>query len=525
MKAIFQKILFFIPKDKVLRNQRFELILWAFLLSLSFYSEMTGFLAWVALVRPIAIFSKLSSKEAFRTGFFYGFFLNLFLIYWVIMVTVPGVFGAVFLLASYVAVLFWIYSKVYAIKPIFGLTAFPFLWVGLEYFRTLTEFSFPWSDIGYSQSYYLKIMQIVSVTSVHGLSFIIIIVNILLWQLIRKEVVVERKLTSILVSVALIGGLVSYGWIVMPKYPLPGKVDVVLMQGSVPIEVKWAKGNEWHSFNLYDSLAQTAADTIPKLFVWPETSAPTYLSHNAEYRKVVGQIAKKSGGYHLVGAGGASYKNKKQRYFNSIYQFNPEGQFEQRYDKMKLVPYAEHVPYQDYFPFLQKDFVEKYLTFIKTYNVQWWSDFYPGDSIILFKTPEYEYATLICFESTFPEFSREAILKGASFLVTVTNDTWFGASVGIHMHSRIFLTRAIENRSWGVRVANSGFTYVVDGYGRIRDELELFEVAALQSKINLLDEKSTFTQYGDIIGYISWLITLILFCIFMVQWIIRKFIK
>ncbi len=189
------------------------------------------------------------------------------------------------------------------------------------------------------------------------------------------------------------------------------------------------------------------------------------------------------------------------------------------------MPYSEHVPYQDYFPLLQKDFVEKYLTFIKTYNVQWWSDFYPGDSIKLFELPDYSYAVLICFESTFPEFSREAILKGANFLVGITNDTWFGSSVGIEMHARIFLTRAIENRSWGVRVANSGHTYVVDGYGRIRDRLELFEVAALQSKVNLLYEKTIFTKYGDIIGYISWLITLILLCMFILQWIIRKIIK
>ena len=441
------------------------------------------------------------------------------------MVTVPGLFGAVMLLAIYVALLLWLFNRTYAIKPIYGIVLFPFLWVGLEYFRTLTEFSFPWSDIGYTQSYYLKIMQIVSVTSVHGLSFLIIVANLLLWQILRKEVSTERKLTSFLVSTGIVIGLISYGWIVIPKYPLPGNTDVVLLQGSVPIEVKWAKGNEWHSFHIYDSLAQSVSDSTVKLYIWPETSAPTYLSHNAEYQRVVGQIAQSTNGYHLVGALGASYKDKKQRYFNSVYQFNPQGKLEQRNDKVKLVPYSEHVPYQDYFPFLQKDFVEKYLTFIKTYNVQWWSDFYPGDSLRLLETPNYSYAVLICFESTFPEFSREAIQKGASFLVGITNDTWFGSSVGIHMHSRIFLTRAIENRSWGVRVANSGLTYVVDGYGRIRDKLELFEVKALQSKVNLLEEKSFFTVHGDIIGYISWLITLILCGILFLQWILRKILK
>ena len=441
------------------------------------------------------------------------------------MVTIPGMISAVFFVATYYAFMFWLFNKTFNYKKILGIVALPFLWVGMEYIRTLSEFAFPWSDIGYTQSYYLKIMQIVSVTSVHGLSFLIIIVNILLWQVLRKEVVPERKLTSILVSVGIIVGLISYGWIEIPRFPLPGKVDVVLMQGSVPIEVKWKRGNERYSYDLYDSLAQTAADTIPKLFVWPETSAPSYLTHDPAYRRFIGQVAQKSGGYHLVGSLGASIKLEKQRHYNSCYQFSPDGKFDKRYDKVKLVPFSEHVPYQKHLPFLHRDFVMKYLTFLKTYNVQWWSDFYPGDSIKLFDLPDYSYAVLICFESTFPEFVRETIKKGAGFIVGITNDTWFGSSVGIHMHSRIFLTRAIENRTWGVRVANSGFTYVCDGYGRIRDDLELFEVAALESKVNLLEDKSVFTEYGDIIGFISMLITTAIACIFSLLWVIRKCIR
>jgi apolipoprotein N-acyltransferase len=513
---------FFIPEDIDLRKRRLELLVWAFLLSFSFYPYYFGFLAWFSLVRPLMIISSLKGRQAFNAAFFFSFFLNLFLIYWIGMVTLPGMISAVILVAFYNTAVFMLFIKIYNIKKLYAFIIMPFLWIGMEYFRTLTEFSFAWSDLGYSQSFYLPIMQIVSITSVHGLSFLIIVVNILLWQVFRKSLKTERKLTAIFISIAVLFSLWAYGWVITPKYPTPGEHQVTLLQGSVPIEVKWKKGNAWYSYNLYDSLSNSAVDSNTELFIWPETSAPSYLSHDANYRRFVGQIAVNTDAYHLVGALGAKTDTEKQRYFNSAYLISPDGAMELRYDKVKLVPFSEHVPYQDYFPFLEKSYLQDYLTFIETYNVQWWSDFYPGDSIKLFNLPDYTFSLLICFESTFPEFVRETILKGADFIVGITNDTWFGKSVGIHQHSRIFITRCIENRSWGVRVANSGLTYVVDNYGRIRSELGIYEVGVLTEKVSSIDEYSLFTRYGDLIGLTSFLITISLGCIFIFIWLLKK---
>ncbi|MFQ5452952.1 MAG: apolipoprotein N-acyltransferase, partial [Candidatus Zixiibacteriota bacterium] len=498
---------FFVPESVEIRKRRLELLVWSFLLSFSFYPEYFGFLAWFSLVRPLMIITSLKGRSAFNAAYFFSFFFNLFSIYWIAMVTVPGMVTAVIIVAFYYSAVLMIFHRVYRIKPIYGFVLLPFLWVGMEYFRTLSEFAFPWSDLGYSQSYYLYLMQIVSVTSVHGLSFLIVVVNILLWQVFRKTLIPEKRVTSFLVSIFLILALLSYGWIVVPKYPKPGSIDVALLQGSVPINVKWAKGNAKHSFNIYDSLTQSVIDSSIKLYVWPETSAPCYLSNNPGCKYEIKNIVRKTNSYHLVGALGFDMENGKKHYFNSCYQFNPEGNIEQRYDKVKLVPFSEHVPYQDYFPFLEKGFLRKYLTFIETYDVQWWSDFYPGDSSLLFNLPEFSYSVLICFESTFPEFVRKTIRDGADFIICITNDTWFGKSVGIHMHSRIFLTRAVENRCWAIRVANSGITYVVDGYGRVRQGLDIYAVKALKGKINPISEISIFTKYGDIIGFWSFLIT------------------
>ena len=193
-----------------------------------------------------------------------------------------------------------------------------------------------------------------------------------------------------------------------------------------------------------------------------------------------------------------------------------------RYDKIKLVPFTEQVPYQDYLTFLRREFLTEYLTFIKTYNVRWWSDFYPGDSLTLFDMDEMLFGVLICFESTFPEFTRRMILDGADFIVGITNDTWFGHSVGIHQHSRIFVTRAVENRCWMARSANSGLSYIVDGYGRTRAELPVDAVAALRSRINRIDGFSFFTRHGDIAGKVSFLITVVLAVILILVWVVQK---
>lgn len=500
-------------------------MVWAFLLSLSFYPGSFGFLAWLSLVRPIIILSKLKGRTAFNAAYFFSFFFNLFSIYWVAMVTPPGMVAAVVIVSFYYTAVLMLFNKLHSIKPIFGFIALPFLWTGLEYFRTLSEFAFPWSDLGYSQACFLYVLQIVSVISIHGLTLLIVIVNVLLVQVFRKTPSPERKLTSILVSLAIVAGLTAYGWVVTPRFPVDGDVDVALIQGSVPLEIKWAKNNEEHSFKLYDSLIQASADSTIKLYVWPETSVPSYLCNDFKSRKRVGNIVAKSKAPHLIGGLASSFVNKKLRYHNACYQFDSTGIIEQQYHKVKLVPFSEHVPYQDHLPFLEKSFLQKYLSFIDNYGVQWWSDFYPGNSPKLFKLNENRYGVLICFECAFPEFVRDRILDGANFMVGITNDTWFGESVGIYMHSSIFITRAVENRCWMTRTANSGLTYIVDDYGRIRDELSLNDIDVLKGKVGLLDSYSVFTRIGDIFGQFSFLITIGIWGILIVLWLKRKLIR
>jgi apolipoprotein N-acyltransferase len=260
-----------------------------------------------------------------------------------------------------------------------------------------------------------------------------------------------------------------------------------------------------------------------KLMVWPESAMPCYVASDRRCNKWISTTARESGTYHLVGAIGSGIVGTEIRYYNSCFQFNPDGAIERRYDKVKLVPFSEQVPYQDVMPFMRPAVIFKHLKFIQDMGVEWWSDFYPGDSLRLFQLPDASYGALICFESTFPEMTRRMILDGAQFMVGITNDTWFGTSIGIHMHSRMFLTRAVENRVWMARAANSGLTYVVDPYGRIREHLPVNAVAALTAKVGLLTEYTFFTRHGNIAGRIAFVTTLGLLIMLCGLWFYPKF--
>jgi apolipoprotein N-acyltransferase len=404
--------------------------------------------------------------------------------------------------------------------------AFPFLWVGVEYFRTLSQFAFPWSDLGYSQAYYLYLAQIVSIIGVHGLSLFVAAVNVLLVQAVRKGRLFEQRLTPTLISAAVVILLISYGWIMVPKYPLPGETRVAVLQGSVPLGEKWSPDSEASIIDLYDSLAQSVQDTIkPELYVWPETIVPCYPKHEYACGSRLGSLARSTGAYHLIGALGSRIIDHEQRHFNSCYQFSPTGAIERQYDKIKLVPFSEQVPYQKTLGFLRRDVLSEYLTFINSSGVQWWSDFHPGDSIVVFDLPEARYGVLICFESTFSEYAGDMIRRGAGFLVTITNDTWFGTSVGIHMHERIFVMRVIENRCWGVRAANSGISIIVDDYGRIRKRLGPWEIGTIVESVGSHSAGSVYTATGDIAGLVSLLLLSAAAAILAVKWSIRRFLS
>jgi len=513
---------FFWPADVSIRRRRLELIFWAFILALAYLPIPFGFVAWFALARPIAIISKLKNRDAFKAAYFYFFMVNLFQLYWVAVVTPAGMVAAIFLLSLYPALVFTAFNTIHRYKKLLGIIALPVLWVGMEYFRSLTEIAFPWADLGYSQGYYLTLIQIASVIGVYGLSMIVMLLNIFIWQVLDSYNRLEKRVSYGLASGVLLVAAYLFGWVVMPVMPDPGNFKVALLQGNVPIEKKWSPETRDYNFILYDSLAVEASRDTIDLIIWPETAAPSYPRIESKYRNMLRQTAEKTGTFNLLGALDMEYDTDGERSYNAAFQFLPDGRLGQHYHKMNLVPFSERAPYQDYLFFLKREFLSKYLDLIKTRKVQWWSDFNAGDSIVIFNTDKADYATLICYEIAFPGFVRDCIRKGAQFLVTITNDTWFGRSSGPFQHMRLAVMRAVENRIWVARCANSGISAIIDPYGRERAYAGLYSRQVISGKLTPRTDFSVYTSIGPVVGKYCWLLTIIIFSILAVIWAIKK---
>ncbi len=497
------------PDDPLVRHERFYLSLSGVLLAAAWPPLPLGFLAFLALILPLDIISGKSFGKAFKSGYLFSFVYFLFALYWIGWVTIPGTLAAMAIISFYSAFILALYAGVYRYSRLFAMILLPFLWVGMEYFRTLFEIAFPWSNISYTQGSYLPFLQICEYVGDLGLSFIIVVVNILLWRIWRDH---RRRRRGIM---ALAAGLLIviptiYGAIVLSHAgPVNrGSIDVALLQGDIDIETKWDPSKKEYNFAVYDSMAVAAMPA--DLIVWPETAAPAYLLADRYLTQKVANTARKVGRPMLVGTLDYQYADDTTiETFNAAVQFDADGSHQVVYHKTKLVPFAETVPYGKYIPFLA--------------NLSMgWSDFVHGRELVIYDNKFGDYGTLICYEIIFPEVINRYVRQGADFLVNITNDTWYGRSSGPYQHAGMAPFRAIENRIGIARAANSGFSYFVDKYGRMYNKSRLYERTILHGMIAPVEGRTVFNRTGPILGRIGLLLIGLVSCILIFLWIKSK---
>jgi apolipoprotein N-acyltransferase len=123
-------------------------------------------------------------------------------------------------------------------------------------------------------------------------------------------------------------------------------------------------------------------------------------------------------------------------------------------------------------------------------------------------------APLICYEDLMPELSRKFVSQTrANLLVNLTNDAWYGKSVGPWQHLRLAQSRAIETRRSLLRVTNTGVTSLVNAKGEIVKTLPMFTPATLQTEVDILNEETFYVRFGD---WFAWGITIVVtaLCLF-----------
>ncbi len=286
----------------------------------------------------------------------------------------------------------------------------PFLWVGIEYLNSLGDLGFPWMVLGNTQTEYLSLIQYAEITGVYGVSFWVVAVNLVTLALLRKR---GRRLIEAIGLVGLFVGPASHGLLQLHR-PIREErttLSVGIVQPNTSPLAKQTRGFEYNFAILKDQTVR-AAELGAHLVVWPETAVPGYFRVYSSYRRRMQQLADSLDIHILTGSPDKDPVSGKA--FNSAFLFTTRDTTLQRYSKKRLVPFGERAPFPELLPFLRD---------IRLTGGGYISgNFDSGENLTIFKGSEWQFSTMICYDSVFPDLGRQFVKQGAEFLVVITND-------------------------------------------------------------------------------------------------------
>jgi apolipoprotein N-acyltransferase len=372
----------------------------------------------------------------------------------------------------------------------------------------------PWNLLGHSQYRYFPVIQIADITGVYGISFLIFMVNQWVSEIpdlfrIRKEDPSKRTIGnlhrmkwvihSLMIALAL-GFTFFYGWHRLSEADSTRYLRVALIQANLLARNYMPVKEQVVHLNMYRQLTVKALQERPDLIVWPASSLPAPISSRL-VRFVTARLARETGSYLLVGGSGHEKDKERQEgdlpYSNSEFLISPYGHLERQYNKIRLLAFNEYLPLQGIFRW------PKWVTTIQ-------GSFIPGNEYTLFQVSGATFGAPICWENMFPDFFRRFVKDGADFMVSVTNEGFFGPpSAPYYQSLAINVFRAVENRVAIVRSATTGVSCVIHTNGKIIERIrdgngkDLGVSGFLLRDIPLSNKKTFYTLYGDIFAYIT----------------------
>jgi apolipoprotein N-acyltransferase len=471
-------------------------------------------LAWLALVPLFRSLANQSPRRAALLGLICGLAYYLPLLYWIVIVL--ATYGQVPLPIAVLALVFLaLYMSCYLAAFAFlcaktggrlSLLVFaPACWVALDLIRGMLLTGFPWLDLAYTQYNLPLIIQVADLAGHHGLTFLMVLTNVLVFTLVAS--LVRRKPTSPTALIAAAMGLLlmASGYSLWRMQTLPAalaqaeQMEVAAAQGNIPQDQKWQPAFQRETIDTYLRLSQEIfAAKKPQLIVWPETALPFYPYEHPLFLRLHSELTRPYQTYLLTGA---PHREKTSaagplNYANSAFLLSPDGRITGRYDKQHLVPFGEYIPLRGILGFASP-------------LVETLGDFAPGQTSTPLSCQNSRIGVLICFESIFPEISRKQAEAGANLLVTLTNDAWFGRSSAPMQHLAMGVFRAVETRKTLVRAANTGISAFIDPLGRIEGASPLFTEYARSQPVALVNGLTCFVRWGYLFPWACLILALI----------------
>jgi len=430
---------------------------------------------WVGLL-PVAGLSLVgaletagSGKQAFFLGLFAGFCHWLLAVSWVVEVMtryghLSGPLAALALaLMSLILGVFWGLALLVAFR-FAGAFRPAVLALGLaagEVLQGLSPWNFPWNPLAAAFVPWPWTLAGVAVLGATGFGVVARLV------LFGAAFAAWRKSLKALALACGAGAVLVGSTLAAPGFQPASEPELVAaIQPNVLLELRWAGENLATIEGWVWELSGKAARGGARWVVWPESAIPRLFERDELFRQKVLAFAAQHGLWlvlNSIGFGGEG------QYANSMYAVSPQGEFS-RYDKVHLVPFGEYVPAWASYAFLRP-------------LVREVGGFTPGAGPRLLPGPVGPFGPAVCYEVAFPLHAAAQVRAGARVLVTVTNDGWYGHTAAPYQHLALAILRAMENRRFLVRAANTGISAVVDPRGRVLESLGIGERGLVLARV------------------------------------------
>ena len=507
-----------------LQKKDILLLITALLISFSFASSPFSFFiyfAFIPFIRRIELSN--SHNEAFKVGYIIGLLVNVIVTYWIIYYKFSSYLLIIILNPLHFAFFAYFYShlKIFSIKV--RIMIFPFLWTFLEYIREFGDLSLNWLNIGYTQGNFIELIQFADITGLNGVVFWICTINLVIYNIIYNIFQLKNKIINYIILAVLFFLPILYGHFQISKTQNRNGIMASYVQPNINSVYKWDNLHLNKNINTLIEESEKLEVESYSLIIWPETVLPNSILENTKIMDRIILFLKDRNAFILTGM---LYKNSitnlHSRY-NSSVLFCFDNPKKYIYNKIKLVPVEEVLPYSQLYDFLiSNSILSNYyskgtIKTVFTANLQpYKTKFIDGYWKSIEKTGEIDmvkFSANICFESSFPSFVREFILDGAEFIVVQTNDEWFGYSSQPIQHLITSRFRSIENRTSIIHCSNAGISSFIDPFGRVYGTSELLQKSSNTQIIPLRNKLSFFSNYGDWMGKLSTIFILITFIV------------